>query len=94
MSGPVVPKSALLALLAPALLLPIAICLLLALGGLSDSTGDATGALVLAWIARAVGVIWVLDLVSLLVLLAIDVLLRRDEPIDTSPPSKTEHRAP
>lgn len=80
MNGKLIPKAAIWLFLAAGLLLPVAICVILALAGLLGATGDATGSFVLGWIARALGILWVLDLIVLLLVQAAASLLTRDEP--------------
>lgn len=66
--------SAVLALLAVALFLPIALAVILGVGGLLAAMGDAAAARVLGWIGFALGVVWVVDLISLVILQAIGSL--------------------
>lgn len=80
MNGKLIPKAAVWLLLAAGLLLPVAICVVFGLAGLLGATGDAVGSFVLGWIARALGILWVLDLVVLLLAQAAASLLTRDEP--------------
>ena len=69
-----------LSLIAVALVAPVGICLLVALGWLLAATGDAPGAAMLERIALGGGVLWVLDLVCLLLVLAIATLAESNEP--------------
>lgn len=78
----VVPKTLFLLLLGVGLVSPIAICVLAGLAGLLEATGDAVGSLVVAWIARALAVVWVLDLICLVLALAVEMLVDRDEPLE------------
>ena len=80
MNGKSTPKPLLWALLATGLLLPVAICVILGLAGLLSATGDDVGAFVLGWIARGLGILWVLDLVFLLLIQAAATLLTREDP--------------
>ncbi len=82
MNGKLIPKAALWLPLAAGFLLPVAICVILGLAGLLGATGDAAGSFVLGWIARGLGILWVLDLVVLLLVQAAASLLTRDEPRD------------
>jgi len=69
-----IPQRILLLLIAPAVVLPIGICILLALGRLLGAMGDASGGVVLDWIALACGVAWVLDLICLILAQGINSL--------------------
>jgi hypothetical protein len=57
-----------------AILLPITICVVAGLATLLDGMGDGSGARVLRWIALAGGILWIVDLVCLVVLLAISAI--------------------
>jgi len=65
-------------LLAGALFLPIAIVIILTMGRLLLALEDAAGAAVLERIALAVGVVWVLVLVGLPIVLAVQTLTASD----------------
>ena len=67
-------------LLAAAVVLPIAVCVLVALGRLLAAMDDAGGAAVLDWIALAIGAVWVLDLVCLVLAQAVNSLAEQDDP--------------
>jgi len=84
MRGKLIPKAVVLALLAAGLVLPIAVCLVLALAGLLTATGDAAGSFVLGWIARGLGLLWVLDLICLVLALAAESLASGEDPPDGS----------
>lgn len=58
----------LLPLAAIAAVLPIAIVVLLALGRLVGAMGDVSGQVALDWVALAIGAVWVVDLIALVVL--------------------------
>lgn len=65
----------LLVLVAAAVVLPIAVCVIVALGRLLQAMGDASAAaVVLDWIAAGLGILWVLDLVLLVLAQAINCL--------------------
>lgn len=83
MNRQLIPKAAVWLLLAAGLLLPVAICVVLGLAGLLTATGDAAGSFVLGWIARALGILWVFDLVILVLAQAAESLLNRGEPPDS-----------
>jgi hypothetical protein len=61
-------------LLVAAILLPITICVVAGVAALLGAMGDDSGAGALRWIALAGGIVWVIDLVCLLVLLAISAI--------------------
>jgi hypothetical protein len=69
-----VPASVVLLLLVGALMLPVAISILFGLGRLLAAMGDGAGGTVLGWIALAAGVFWILDLVCLVLVQAINSL--------------------
>lgn len=69
-----VPASVVLLLLVGALMLPVAISILFGLGRLLTAMGDAAGGTVLGWIALGAGVLWILDLVCLVLVQAINSL--------------------
>jgi hypothetical protein len=73
-------RNALTLLLAAALVLPIAELMMLGLGRLLAAMGDLAGAMVLDRISLAGGLLWVLDLVCLLLVLAAQSLPPRDPP--------------
>lgn len=79
-----VPQAALLLLLAGALVLPIGTSVVLGLAVLLGSLGDPTGAGVLRWVALALGAIWVVDLVLLVLVQAFNSLSDSDDPPDPS----------
>jgi hypothetical protein len=67
----------LLALIAPAVILPIAICIVMAVGALLGTMGDAVGGRVLGWIALTGGILWGVDLVGLLLVQVLLTLNQR-----------------
>ncbi len=69
--------TATVALLVVALVLPIALMLLLGVSALLGAMGDVVGARVLGWIGLALGVVWLVDLVCLVLLQAWGSLLDR-----------------
>jgi len=68
-------SAAILALLAVALILPVALVVLLGVGALLGAMGDAVGSRVLGWIGLALGVVWLVDLVCLVLLQALGSLV-------------------
>lgn len=63
-----------LALVVAAVLLPIAICVILGVGGLLQAMGDSAGGAVLHRIALSGGILWAIDLICLVLALAISAL--------------------
>jgi hypothetical protein len=68
-------RRVLLLLLAGALFLPIAIVLIVTVGRLLAALGDPAGSTFFDRLALAVGIAWVLDLIGLPIVLAIERLL-------------------
>ncbi len=86
MSRRLIPTYALLLLTALAVVLPIIICVLLALGRLLEGMGDATGGRVLDAVALGVGVLWVVDLIGLVLSQAVNSLI--DPTSDSTGPTE------
>jgi hypothetical protein len=70
----VIPRRIVTALVIASLVLPIAICVLLATGRLLAAMSDAAGAAVLDRLGLAAGILWVVGLIGLLIVLAIQSL--------------------
>ena len=66
-----IPPRVIVWLLVGALGLPIVLCVLVGLAHLLEAMQDQAGAAAVARFALAIGVLWVLDLVALLILQAI-----------------------
>jgi len=79
MSRKAVSARMLLALIVAGLALPVAICVVLALASLLDAMRDFAGAAVLRYVALAGGVVWVVVLVGLIFVEAIQMLGRSDD---------------
>lgn len=77
------PRRVVAILLAIALLLPIVLVLLWGLAALLEAMADAGGAAAMRWIALALAVAWVVDLVAIVLALAIE---RLELPRDDEPP--------
>jgi hypothetical protein len=80
MQPPLIPHRVVLTLIAIALLLPITICVVFGVAGLLQAMGDTAGGAALHWIALACGILWVIDLIGLVLVLAIGTLRGPDEP--------------
>ncbi len=65
--------------IAGAIIIPIAICLFLAVAALLSAMGDASGAGALRWVGLVCGIFWVLDLILLVMALALNALSERDD---------------
>jgi len=83
MYQPLIPFRIILALVVGALLLPTTICVVCGVSALLGVMGDTAGGCVLQRIALGCGILWVIDLISLVVLLAIGTLRGPGEPDDT-----------
>lgn len=80
MHQPPISSRIVLLLIAAALLLPITICVVLGVGALLAAMGDSLGGCVLSRIALGGGILWVIDLICLVLVLAIGTLRGPDEP--------------
>lgn len=74
MHEPLIPRRIVVTLIAVTLLLPITICVVLGVSALLDAMGDVAGGGVLHRIALGLGILWGVDLICLLVVLAIGTL--------------------
>ena len=79
MPRPTIPYRAVLALLAATVLLPITICVVLGVAALLAAMGDSLGGAVLQQVALAGGILWAVDLICLILVLAINAAKDRDE---------------
>ncbi|MGD9645270.1 MAG: hypothetical protein AB7U73_06125 [Pirellulales bacterium] len=78
-------QKTILTVLCAALMLPIVSIVLVGLGRLLAAMGDAAGAVAVDRLALAVGVLWVLSLIGLVLLLAaVHVLAAPPDDIDES----------
>ncbi len=80
MQEPLVPRRLVLALIVAAILLPIMLCVVLGVAGLLNAMGDSLGGIVLHRIALAGGILWIIDLICLVLVLAIGAIRGPDEP--------------
>ena len=64
---------------AGAIILPIAICLILAVASLLSAMGDVTGGGAMRWVALGCGIIWALDLILLVLALGVNALSAPDD---------------
>ncbi len=72
-----------LLLIAAAIVLPIAVCVVLAVGALLSAMGDSPGGGVLRYIAWAFGILWGVDLICLVLAMGVSVLTDPDETEDS-----------
>ena len=75
----VISKRVLTILVTAALVLPVAIAMILGVGRLLGAMQDAVGATVLDRVALAIGILWAVDLVCLLVAQGVNALGPPDE---------------
>lgn len=73
-------------LLVAALLLPIVICVLVGVARLLAGMADTSGAAVLDYLALGVAIAWVVDLIALVILLALESVSRGDAPTEDELP--------
>ena len=74
MNKPTIARCVVLSLVAGALLLPIAICVIAGVGALLGALGDSSGAVVLGRTALGVSILWAINLIGLILALAINSL--------------------
>lgn len=79
MNQPPIPRQMIALAIAGAVVLPIAICLCLAVASLLSAMGDASGSCALRWVGLACGIIWALDLIILVIALAVNALAEPDD---------------
>ena len=77
-----IPQRVLFLLITIALVLPIGLCMVLALGRLLTVMGDEPGGLVLDRIALAGGILWALDLICLILAQGINALADSNDRTD------------
>jgi hypothetical protein len=80
MPQPLVPKRVTLVLLVGTILLPIAIAVILGVAALLSAMGDTAGGGVLQRVALACSIVWALDLICLVLVLAIRAVNDHDGP--------------
>lgn len=80
MSRKPVSSKAMLGLIAGGLVLPVVICVILALAALLAAMGDSAGAVVLRYVAMGAGIAWSIVLVCLVLVQGLNALVDRDDP--------------
>ncbi len=80
MHQPLISHRIVLTLIATTLLLPITICVVFGVAALLEAMGDSAGGAVLHRIALGCGILWVIDVICLVLVLAIGTLRGPDEP--------------
>ena len=81
-----IPRRILAVLVVVALVLPVALCVLLGIARLLGAMGDAAGAAVLDRLGLAGGILWVIALIGLLLVLAIQAIAPPGGPGDEVEP--------
>lgn len=80
-----IPRFLIVTALAAAIVLPITIAVLCGVGSLLGALGDASGSQAIGGVALACGIIWVLDLICLVLMLALNALQVGVPGRDTTP---------
>jgi hypothetical protein len=80
MPSPTIPHRLVLALVVAAILLPITLCVLLGVAWILSAMGDSLGGMVLRRISLAGGILWVVDLICLVLVLAIGAIRGPHDP--------------
>ncbi len=80
MPPPLIPHRVVLGLIVTAVLLPITTCVVFGVASLLGAMGDAAGASVLQRIALGCGILWAIELISLVLVLAVGTLRGPDQP--------------
>ena len=80
MHKPLIPHRVVLALVAIAVVLPITICVVVGVAALLNAMGDVAGGGMLHRTVLGFGILWAVDLICLLLVLAIGTLRGPDEP--------------
>ena len=79
MQRPLIRPQVRMILTVSALLAPVCICILLGIAVLLEGMGDVVGGLVLRRITLAAGIVWVINLISLLLVIALNTLRVSDD---------------
>jgi hypothetical protein len=74
-----IPRQTIALVMAGAIILPIAICLIMGAASLLAAMGDTIGGGVMRWIAFGCGIVWALDLILLVLVLSIKSLSESDD---------------
>lgn len=69
-------------------MLPIVICVLIGVGRLLSGMGDTAGAAVLDYLGLGMGILWLIDLIALVILLAIEAASREDSQTEDELPGR------
>jgi len=78
MHQPLITQRLTLLLLAATIVLPVAICVVLGVAALLNAMGDAVGGAALRGVALGCGILWAVDLICLVLVLAIRALGETD----------------
>jgi ABC-type transport system involved in multi-copper enzyme maturation permease subunit len=79
MGRKLIPRAVLHLLAAGLVVLPIAICVILAVAALLGEMGEPPQQSPLKWVALGVGILWVVDLICLVLAQALNSLAENDE---------------
>lgn len=79
MDRPPIHRHAIALAIGGAIILPIAICLILAVASLLSAMGDAVGGGAMRWVALGCGIIWALVLILLVLALGVNAVSAADD---------------
>jgi hypothetical protein len=79
MQNPMIPNRIVVWLIVGAVFLPITLCVIMGVAALLEAMGDSLGGAVLQRVALAGGIVWIIELICLLLVLAIGALRRPDD---------------
>ena len=79
MDRPPIPRHSIALAIAGAIILPIAICLILAVASLLSTMGDSVGGGAMRWVALGCGIIWALVLILLVLALGVNAVSAADD---------------
>ena len=79
MDRPPIHRHIIALIIAGAIILPIAICLILGVAALLSAMGDTVGGGALRWVGLGCGIVWALDLILLVLVLSINSLSEPDD---------------
>jgi hypothetical protein len=80
MHQPLIPHRIVIALVVAAIFLPITICVVIGVATLLAGMGDVCGGAALHRVALGIGILWAIDLICLVLVLAIGTLRGPDDP--------------
>jgi hypothetical protein len=80
MQQPLIPHRIVIGLVVTAIFLPITICVVIGVAALLKGMGDISGGVALLRVALGIGILWAIDLICLVLVLAIGTLRGPDDP--------------